>query len=171
MDCFLRNKTCSHSIIDYSVNEFIWYQCCFFLTSDIWTNATTFLLIVIFSLLHCLYLCWLHLSCISVFLLLFFFPPVSLFWRTALENVCYTSLYQRPLLQLYECNENQHTQTHHNGICESKQGWKMAEMLTLTFLLYKIYILCFCFFVVFFFNLKLTLYITVKFCLSVLSLL
>lgn len=34
----------------------------------------------------------------------------------------------------------------------------MAEMLTLTFLLYKIYILCFCFPFFFFFYLKLTLY-------------
>ena len=41
-----------------------------------------------------------------------------------------------------QCKNN----THNNGICESKQGWKkMAEMLTLTFLLYKIYILCFLF--------------------------
>lgn len=75
-------------------------------------------------------------------------PPVSLIWRTALENV-YTSQYQRPLLQLYECNVDI---TQNNGICESKQGFKkMAEMLTLTFLLYKIYI-------VVFFYLKLTLY-------------
>lgn len=47
----------------------------------------------------------------------------------------YTLLYQRPLLRLYECNVNI---IHSNEICESKQGFeKMAEMLTLTFLLYK----------------------------------
>lgn len=54
--------------------------------------------------------CILYICCFSVCLFFcFFYLPVSLFWRTALENVCYTTLYQRPLLQMYECNVKTHT--------------------------------------------------------------
>lgn len=68
------------------------------------------------------------------------------------EERAYVSIYQRPRLQLYECNVKS---THRHTVMKyvklnRNEKW---QMLTLTFLLYKIYILCFVFF-----NLKLTLY-------------
>lgn len=61
----------------------------------------------------------------------------------------YTSLYQRPLLQMYECNVNQHKHIIMELVNLNRdEKWQIFT----TFVLYKIYILCF-----FFFYLKLTL--------------
>lgn len=107
----------------------------------IWTDRK-FLLILIISLLRCLSLCCLHLSSVSVFLSPCFGEQL---WRTCVHIIIPKATSSVVRVQ---CKQT-HTIME---ICESKQGWKMAE--TLTFLLCKIYILCF----VFVFYLKLTLY-------------
>lgn len=61
-----------------------------------------------------------------------------------------TLLYQRPLLQLYECNVNI---THNNGICESKQGFlkKKGRDVNINFFIVQT---CFVLFGFFFFLFK-----------------
>lgn len=71
----LRNK--AYLINDYRISKLIWCPC--FLLK--------FLLILIISLLHCLYLCRLHLSCISVFLISSCLCFGDQLWRTCVHII------------------------------------------------------------------------------------